>query len=118
MQVDPMKPELRPPGSKRLKLYLDILLSTSAFKLNLRRFNKEEQKEKTAVRGTLDVEWNTDWNNGEAALGKYSSLPGPTIRHPGTVRMLKHGREGIESQHSTDVESPPRPSRVWPEHSP
>ena len=32
-----MKPKLKPPGSKRLKLKCDILLSTSAFKFNLRR---------------------------------------------------------------------------------
>jgi hypothetical protein len=54
-------------------------------------WDKVEQKDKTAVRGTLDVEWSTDWNKGEAALGKYSSLPGPKIRHPSTVRMLRHG---------------------------
>ena len=38
MQVDPIKPKLKPPGTKRLKLKYDILLSTSAFKFNLRRF--------------------------------------------------------------------------------
>jgi hypothetical protein len=38
VQVDPMKPELKPPGTKRLKLKCDILLSTSAFKFNLRRY--------------------------------------------------------------------------------
>ena len=36
VQVDPMKPKLKPPGTKRLKLKCDILLSSSAFKLNLR----------------------------------------------------------------------------------
>ena len=38
MQVDPVKPTLKPPGTKRLKLNCDVLLSTSAFKLNLRRY--------------------------------------------------------------------------------
>jgi len=33
-----MKPELKPPGTKLLKLKCDILLSTSAFKFNLRRY--------------------------------------------------------------------------------
>ena len=33
-----MKPKLKPPGTKRLKLKCDILLSTSAFKFNLRRY--------------------------------------------------------------------------------
>jgi hypothetical protein len=37
VQVDPIKPKF-PPGTKRLKLKLDILLSTSAFKFNLRRY--------------------------------------------------------------------------------
>ena len=33
-----MKPELKPPGTKRLKLKCDILHSTFAFTFNLRRF--------------------------------------------------------------------------------
>ena len=40
VQVDPIKPKLQPPGTKRLKLNCDILLSASAFKLNLRRYIK------------------------------------------------------------------------------
>jgi hypothetical protein len=38
VQVDPIKPKLRPPGTKLLKLKCDILLSTSAFRFNLRRY--------------------------------------------------------------------------------
>jgi hypothetical protein len=38
VQVDPIKPKLKPPGTKRLKLECDVLLSTSAFKFNLRRY--------------------------------------------------------------------------------
>ena len=38
VQVDPIKPRLKPPGSKRLKLNCDALLSTSAFKFTLRRY--------------------------------------------------------------------------------
>jgi hypothetical protein len=33
-----MKPKLNPPGTKRLKLNCDILLSSSAVKINLRRY--------------------------------------------------------------------------------
>jgi len=40
VQVDPIKPKLKPPGTKRLKLKTDVVLSSSAFKLNLRRYNK------------------------------------------------------------------------------
>jgi hypothetical protein len=53
--------------------------------------DKESNEEKTAVRGTLDVEWSTDWNGGEGELGAAHLMPGPKIRNDGTVRMLKHG---------------------------
>jgi hypothetical protein len=33
-----MKPELKAPGTKHLKLKCDILVSTSTFKFNLRRY--------------------------------------------------------------------------------
>jgi len=36
-----MKPKLKPPGTKRLQLKCDVLLSTSAFKFNLRRYDKD-----------------------------------------------------------------------------
>ena len=39
MQVEPVKPTLKPPGSKRLKLEAEKLLSNFAFKFNLRRYN-------------------------------------------------------------------------------
>ena len=41
MQVDPIKPTLKPPGMKRLKLKHDGLLSSFAFKFNLRRYTEE-----------------------------------------------------------------------------
>jgi hypothetical protein len=39
VQVDPIKPTLTPTGTKRLKLKCDVLVATSAFKFNLRRYN-------------------------------------------------------------------------------
>ena len=33
-----MKPKLKPPGTERLRLKCDILLSSSAFKSDLRRY--------------------------------------------------------------------------------
>jgi len=39
VQVDPIKPKLKPPGCQRLKLSYDEPLSKFAFKFNLRRFN-------------------------------------------------------------------------------
>ena len=38
MQVNPIKPTLKTPGTKRLKLENDDLLSSFAFKFNLRRY--------------------------------------------------------------------------------
>jgi len=38
VQVDHMKPKLKPPGTKRLKLKSEEPLSTVAFKFNLRRY--------------------------------------------------------------------------------
>jgi hypothetical protein len=40
VQFDPMKPKLTPPRTKRLKLNCDTLLSTSAFKFDLRCYNE------------------------------------------------------------------------------
>ena len=38
VHVDPIEPKLKAPGAKRLKLKCDRLLSTCAFKFNLRRY--------------------------------------------------------------------------------
>ena len=38
MQVDPNKPTLKPPGTKRLKLEYDEQLPNFGFKFNLRRY--------------------------------------------------------------------------------
>jgi len=40
VQVDPIIPRLKPPGTKRLKLNCDMLLLTSAFKFDLRRYTE------------------------------------------------------------------------------
>jgi hypothetical protein len=41
VQVDHIKPILKPPGTNHLKLNCDTVLSTFAFKFNLRRYNVE-----------------------------------------------------------------------------
>jgi hypothetical protein len=41
VQVDPVKPKLKPPGSERSKLEYDTLPSKFAFNFNLRRYKKE-----------------------------------------------------------------------------
>jgi len=38
-----MRPKLKPPGTKRLKLKFDILLSNFAFKFSLRRYNTSQE---------------------------------------------------------------------------
>ena len=39
MQLDPIRPTLKAPGTKRLNLKYDELLSEVAFKFNVRRYN-------------------------------------------------------------------------------
>jgi hypothetical protein len=41
VQVAPIRPKLKAPGTKRLKLTHDLPLSNFAFKFNLRRYSKE-----------------------------------------------------------------------------
>ena len=43
VQIDPIKPTLKAPGTKRLKLNYDEPLSNFAFKFNLRRHNTAMQ---------------------------------------------------------------------------
>ena len=52
MQVDPIKPTLKAPGTERLKLEYDIPLSSFAFKFNLRRYNENKTK---AAQDELDL---------------------------------------------------------------
>ena len=47
MQVAPIKPKLKPPETNRLKLKCDILLRTSAFKFNLRRYTMASEQSQT-----------------------------------------------------------------------
>jgi len=44
VQVDPIEPVLKAPKTKRLKLNVDELLSSFAFKFSLRRYIKEGDK--------------------------------------------------------------------------
>ena len=49
MQVDPIKPTLKPPGTKRLQLQYHDPPSNSAFKFSLRRYSLVARK-KAALR--------------------------------------------------------------------
>ena len=53
MQVDPIKPKLKPPGTKRLKLKYDIMHSSFALGFNLRRYTMDIRAMYTAVNDSL-----------------------------------------------------------------
>jgi len=61
VQVDPIKPRLKAPGYGRLKLKYDNLLSSFAFKFNLRRYNVEMCVDASCdlsnCKITLDYQW-------------------------------------------------------------
>ena len=57
MQVDPIKPKLKPPGTKRLKPNCDTLLSTTACKLNLRRYTEEYVRFLTNILETVEKKY-------------------------------------------------------------
>jgi len=61
-----MKPKLKPPGTKRLKLKCDILLSTSAFKFNLRRYTKVKR---------INGQCASCYQAGTSLMGKQSQSP-------------------------------------------
>ena len=46
--MDPIKPQLKAPGTKRLKLKYDELLSSFAFNFNLRRYTMNDSRAKEA----------------------------------------------------------------------
>ena len=48
MQVDPIKPTLKAPGTKRLKLEYYEMLSRFAFEFNLRRCTQVAPREETS----------------------------------------------------------------------
>jgi len=51
VQVDPIKPMLKPPGTQHLKLKCDIVLSTFAFNFNLHHCSAGEDRQR--LRGSL-----------------------------------------------------------------
>jgi hypothetical protein len=51
VQVEPMKPELKAPGTKRLKLSYDEPPSNCAFNFNVRRYSVEQSE---ALRANLE----------------------------------------------------------------
>jgi len=78
-----MNPKLRPSGTKRLKLKCDILLSTSAFKFNLRRYAQPAAAALSSPASTSPVS---------------SAKPGESMVHPytrGSVSLPAVGRRKL-----------------------
>ena len=71
VQVDPIKPNLKPPGTRHLKVKCDTLISTFAFKFNLRRYNVDRQTR--ALRGQ------------GLTLVHFSSQLEPSLTHKNTL---------------------------------
>ena len=81
MQVHPIKPELEPPVSKRLKLKCDEPLSNFAFKFNLHRYTKELVEECPAAAAMFAA--------ASEILGRAVQVDPikPTLKAPGTKRL-------------------------------
>jgi hypothetical protein len=54
VQVDPIKPKLKPPGITRLKLIYDVPVSNFAFKFNLRHYKRARAAELRANQPPFD----------------------------------------------------------------
>jgi len=100
-----MKPKLKPPTTKRLKLKCDLLLSTAAFKYNLRRYNEDSLPISDfyfwvwAHRCTMSKQSDETGHNlsdvYRYTMGKQSDEAGPYIRWPmaaatQNVEWLRH----------------------------
>jgi hypothetical protein len=75
MQVDPIKPTLKAPGTKRAKLKCDKPLSNFAFKLKLRRYDK-----------VLEIVVGFDLLGDKVGRCRLT-LSKPVLKAPGTKRL-------------------------------
>ena len=79
MQVGPIKPTLKAPGTTRLKLKCDKLLSSFPFNFNLRRCSEQEGEKVLVFSQTIGA-----LNECEAMLGakriKYLRIDGKTSK--------------------------------------
>jgi len=94
VQIDPIKPTLKPPVTKRLKLKYHVTLSNFAFKFNLRRHNKGDVwnflngiegryktqcKEFNSQQSSLKELKSKGGLSGEKALAKLLKTPGQKL---------------------------------------
>jgi len=81
VQVDPIKPTLKAPGTWRLKLKHCQLHSSCAFNFNLRRFTKvttkkEKVREEAAAKAALKDKTNND--DGKLKRRRFTAGPFPS----------------------------------------
>jgi len=103
-QVDPMRPVLKAPGTKRLKLKCDILLSTSAFKFKLRRHTTapawtpppSSRRPSPATRTPPSCSRDGGWRDSGC-----SRTPSSTATTPRTPRVTRRRRGCGSSRSST-----------------
>ena len=86
MQVEPMKPVLKAPGTMLLKLIYDEPLSNFAFNFNLRRYAKATDFGCSKLRRALPAVMSVDrvtvnWSAPEVLRGASDYTAGPHIAH-------------------------------------
>ena len=92
MQVDPIKPTLKAPGTKRLKLKYDEPLSKFAFKFNLRRYSLVQHEVSGAVYALKMLGRRAVVESGQDA-GPGRTVPPPCHRMP--VNSRDHGQSHV-----------------------
>jgi len=115
VQVDPIKPKLKAPRMKRLKLQYDILLSNFAFKINLRHYSKggvltsvaaqkvclfggDDSGVNVLTTGSEGWAWDTTTTEGQpAARREHGQTVGPGgLCSPRHRLQLDSGNEGLK----------------------
>ena len=96
MQVDPIKPTLKAPESKRLKLKRAMLLPTSAIRINLRRYNEDDvfaevvAKAEAAKNCGNDLFKSGDFTSAEAAYSQAISFGRVRRKLQSTGHVTQH----------------------------
>ena len=94
MQLDPMKSKLKAPGTKRLKLNCDELLSTFALKFNLCRCNEVSRELYVIASGVVELTVEDAVNGTGAALLHFSAQRKRFVWDRGCIQGYLGGIEG------------------------
>jgi len=97
VQVVPIKPTMEAPGTERLILNCNIMLSTSAFKLNLRRYDEEKERalKEANTRVAREREYsNKIMNPEDAKAGGGGGVEDKFIPEADLDRLLLEGEVG------------------------